>query len=74
MSKFKIFVEVLEILFGLGIMIAAILFEAEAWVIAAGLALMLWGLFNISKELRDSRADSDVASMSEERERIKRGE
>ena len=75
MSGFKIFKEILEILFGIGAIVAAIVLEAEdPWLYILGAGLIAWGVWDISKELRDSSADSDVAAMKAERERIEKGE
>lgn len=75
MTGFKIFKEILEILFGVGCIVAGIVLEAEdPWLYLIGAGLILWGAWEIRKELRDSRKDGDVAAMAEERDRIRRGE
>jgi len=75
MSGFKIFKEILEILFGLGCIIAGVVLEAEdPWLYIIGVGLILWAVWDISKEMRDSKKDGDVAAMAAERDRIKRGE
>ena len=74
MSGFKIFKEVLEILFGVGCIGVGIWAESEdPWLYLLGGGLIAWALWDISKELRDSSADGEVAAMAAERERIKRG-
>ena len=73
MSGFKIFSEILWILFGIGCIIAGIILEAEdPWLYIIGVGLIAWGAWDISKEVRDNRKDSDVAAMAAERDRIKR--
>jgi hypothetical protein len=74
MSGFKIFREVLTILFGVGAIVAGIVLEAEdPWLYILGIGLIVWGAWDISKELRDQKA-KDVSDMAAERDRIKRGE
>jgi len=75
MTAFKIFKEILEILIGVVCIVAGVVLEAEdprLYLLGAG--LIAWGAWEIAKELRDSRADSDVAAMAAERDRIQRGE
>ena len=75
MSGFKVFQEILEILFGLGCIIAGIVLEAEdPWLYIIGVGLIVWAIWDISKEMRDSQKNSDVAYMAAERERIMKGE
>ena len=74
MSALKIFKEILEIAFGLGILAFAIAFDVlDAWIAFLGIGLTLWGVYELAKELR-GRRDADVARMAEERRRIERGE
>jgi len=75
MTAFKIFKEILEILIGVVCIVAGVVLEAEdPWLYLLGAGLIAWGAWEIAKELRDSRADSDVAAMAAERDRIQRGE
>ena len=75
MSGLKIFREVLEIVFGVGIIVVSLMWDVlDAWIALIGVGLIVWAIYEISKELRDSRKNSDVASMAAERDRIKRGE
>lgn len=74
MSGFKIFKEILEIAFGVGIIVVALVWDVlDAWIALLGVGLIAWAIYDISKELRDSREDSDVAAMAAERSRIERG-
>ncbi len=71
MSTFKIFTEILELAFGVGIIgvsLALGFFDPMIGLLGGG--LIAWALYNISKELRDSGQESDVAAMAAERERI----
>jgi len=71
MSKFRIFKEVLEILFGLGCIVAGIYFEVEdPWLYIIGVGLILWACWDIYKEYRDSSETGDVSDLSKEREEI----
>ncbi len=73
MSTFKIIKEILEILFGLGCIIAGIALEAEdPWLYLIGVGLILWAGWDIYKELRDSSEKGDVSEMAKEREEISR--
>jgi hypothetical protein len=74
MSAFKIFAEILEMLFGVGCIVAGVMIGVEdPWLYLLGAGLIAWAVWNISREVRDSRKDSDVAAMAAERERIQRG-
>ena len=71
MSKFRIFKEVLEILFGLGCIGVGIAFQAEEpWLYLCGVGLIAWAIWDISKELRDTASEGDIVDMSQEREAI----
>ena len=75
MSGFKIFVEILELAFGVGIIAASLamgFFSPMIGLLGGG--LIAWALYEISKELRDSSSDSDVAEMAAQRERILNGD
>ena len=73
MSAFKIFKEILELAFGVGIIVGSLALGFFTPLIGLlGGGLILWALYEISKELRDSSADSDVAAMAAERDRILR--
>lgn len=75
MIGLKIFTEILEIAFGVGIIAFALAFDAlDPWIAVIGVGLILWAARNIHKELRDSRKDGDVAAMASERDRIQRGQ
>lgn len=75
MIAFKIFKEVLEIIFGVAIIVIALVWDVlDAWIAFLGVGLIAWAVYEISKELRDSKGDGDVAAMAAERERIERGE
>lgn len=75
MSGFKIFKEILELAFGVGIIVFALNFDALNPIVALlGGGLILWALYSIFKELRDSNKSGDVASMAAERDRILQGE
>ena len=75
MSGLKIFKEMLELAFGIGIIASSLAMGFFSPVIGLlGGGLIVWALYDLSKELRDSSADSDVAAMAAERERIVGGE
>jgi len=71
MSRFRIFREILEILFGVGCIIAGVALKVETpWLYIIGIGLIAWGAWNIHKELRDSSRTGDVSEMSKQREEI----
>ena len=75
MSAFKVFKEILELAFGVGIIVASLAMGVFTPLIGLfGGGLILWASYEISKEWRDSGADSDVADMAAERERIASGD
>lgn len=75
MSALKIFKEILEIAFGVGIIAFALAFDVlNVWIALAGIGLILWAVYEISKELRDSSKSGDIAAMAAERDRIMQGE
>lgn len=74
MSSLKIFKEILELAFGVAIIVIALAFGALNPLIALlGGGLILWAVYQIYTELRD-RSGSDIAAMAEERDRILQGE
>ena len=73
MSGFRIFKEILEILFGIGCIVAGIVLKAEdPWLYIIGVGLIAWAAWDISKEVRDSSAEGDVSDMSKQREEIEK--
>lgn len=75
MSGLKIVKELLELAFGVGIIVFALAFDALSPMIAfLGTGLVLWALYELSQEFRDSSKQGDVAAMAAERDRILRGE
>jgi divalent metal cation (Fe/Co/Zn/Cd) transporter len=75
MSGFKIFKELLELAFGVAIVVFALAWNVlDAWIAILGAGLILWAAYNIAKELRDRRESSDVSVMAAERNRIMQGE
>ncbi|MCA9231772.1 MAG: hypothetical protein KDA57_14070 [Planctomycetales bacterium] len=74
MSGLKIFKEILELAFGVGIIGFALAFDAlDPWIAALGGGLVLWAVYEISKELRDNSKTGEVADMAAERNRILQG-
>lgn len=71
MSTLIIIREVCIIILGV-IAIAAIwIFEAEPWMGLLGVAMIVWGIYDIAKEVRDVKKGSDVEEMAEAREEIR---
>lgn len=63
--------ETLNILCGLAGLYFTIVFGAEPWVGALSLGLVLWGLYEIQKEIRDRRPSGAVAQVAEEQDAIR---
>jgi len=71
MSTVRIIREIITILFGIGAIVAAVVFEADdPWLYILGIGLILWGAWDIYKEVRDSADTGDVSDMSKQREEI----
>jgi hypothetical protein len=64
--------DILIILFGILVVIGAIAFETEPYVVLIGLALIAWGGYSTAKWIRDARKGSEVQELAEEREEIER--
>lgn len=63
--------EVLNILFGVGAIIVGLALEVDSpWLYICGAGLIVWGVWDIYKEHRDSSKASDVADMEKQREEI----
>ena len=71
MSGFRIVKEIFEILFGIVAIVAGIALEIEdPWLYLIGIGLIAWGIWDISKEVRDSAETGDVSDMAKQREEI----
>lgn len=70
MSKLKIFQEILYIIIGIFIIISVFAFDMEAYYVLIGLGLIAWGIYDIYKETRDMKKESEVSQLSQEREEI----
>ena len=71
MTSIKIIREVFTILFGVGAIVAGIVFEADdPWLFILGIGFILWGVWDIYKEVRDSSDKGDVSELSKQREDI----
>jgi len=70
MSKLKIFQEVLYILFGILAIIFVFAMDAPAYIALIGVGLIVWGVYDINKELRDMKKGSEVDQLAKEREEI----
>jgi len=69
-SKLKIFQEILYILFGVMCIVFTFALELPAYVPLIGIGLIVWGVIDIRKELRDTKKGSEVDQLSKEREEI----
>jgi len=70
MSKLKIFQEILYIIMGIFAIISVFAFDMEAYYALIGLGLIAWGIYDIYKETRDMKKESEVSQLSQEREEI----
>ena len=70
MSKLKIFQEILYIVFGVFAIFAVFAFDMEGYYALIGIGLIAWGIYDIYKETRDTKKDSEVSQLSKEREEI----
>ena len=70
MSKLKIFQEILYIIIGIFIIISVFAFDMEVYYVLIGLGLIAWGIYDIYKETRDMKKESEVSQLSQEREEI----
>jgi cytochrome c biogenesis protein CcdA len=72
MPTLAIIREIFYILVGILIITFGIIYEAEWYYILAGFALVIWGIWDIYKEVRDLGKKSEVSEMAKEREEIKK--
>ena len=70
MSKLKIFQEILFIIFGIFTIVAVFTLDMEGYYALIGIGLIIWGVYDIYKETRDMKKDSEVDQLSKEREEI----
>ena len=68
MSKLKIFQNILFVIVGLFGIIAVLAFDMEAYYALLGILLVAWGGYDIYKETRDMKKDSEVDQLSKKRE------
>ena len=59
MSKLKIFQEVLYIIFGVFAIFAVFAFDMEGYYALIGVGLIVWGIYDIYKETRDMKKESE---------------
>ena len=72
MSGLVIFRSILEVAFGLGIIVIMVVFKGPAYVILLGLGLSAWGAIDMYRELRDKEKESEVSKLSQERDMLRK--
>jgi hypothetical protein len=63
--------DIMYILFGVAVVIAVFAFEMEPYYALLGVGFVLWGAYEIYKEVRDLNREGEVSQLAKEREEIR---